>query len=152
MKQEEDGKTLVLLVTSRETGRWMLPKGWAKKRLSAGELTAKEAYEEAGIEGQVIGGRIGSYTYLKQLPGKRTIECKVDVFPMRVARLLDEWPENKQRRREWFTLAQAAQQVEEGQLVTMLLQLAAPPREVVPESVATNDARRLRKAKLRKGK
>jgi 8-oxo-dGTP pyrophosphatase MutT (NUDIX family) len=138
--KEEDGETLVLLVTSRETGRWVLPKGWAEKRLSGGKLAAKEAYEEAGIEGEVIGGRVGSYTYLKRLRREKTIECRVDVFPMRVSRLLDKWPEAKQRRREWFTLAQAALQVEEGELVTMLLHLAAPPREFAPVKVARKDA------------
>jgi 8-oxo-dGTP pyrophosphatase MutT (NUDIX family) len=150
--KDEGDETLVLLVTSRETGRWVLPKGWAEKRLSGGELAAKEAHEEAGIEGEVIDGRVGSYTYLKRLPGENTIECKVDVFPMRVSRLLDEWPEAKQRRRKWFTLAQAAMQVEEGELVTMLLQLAAPPREFALESVTGNDPRRSEQAKLRKGK
>jgi 8-oxo-dGTP pyrophosphatase MutT (NUDIX family) len=102
--------------------------------LSGGELAAKEAFEEAGIEGQVIGEAIGSYTYLKRLPGEKTVECVVDVYPMRVTRLLDKWPEAKQRRREWLTLSQAAMQVEEGELVTMLLQLAAPPRDNPPES------------------
>jgi 8-oxo-dGTP pyrophosphatase MutT (NUDIX family) len=73
--REEGDKTLVLLVTSRETGRWLLPKGWAEKRLSGGELAAREAYEEAGIKGEVIDGRVGSYTYLKRLPGAKTIKC-----------------------------------------------------------------------------
>jgi hypothetical protein len=73
-------------------------------------------------------------------------------LPMRVTRLLDEWPEAKQRRREWFTLAQAALQVEEEELVTMLLRLAAPPREVVPASVAADDALRPGQTKLRQGK
>jgi hypothetical protein len=56
---------------------------------------------------------------------------------MRVTRLLDKWPEAKQRRREWFTLAQAAMQVEEGELVTMLLRLAAPPRDAPAESAVS---------------
>ena len=133
--KEEDGETLVLLVTSRDTGRWVLPKGWAEKRLTGGELAAKEAYEEAGIEGEVIGGSVGSYTYEKHLPRGKNMDCVVDVFPMRVVRLLDKWPESKQRRREWFTLAQAAMQVDEGELVKMLLQMAAPVREMVPGTV-----------------
>jgi 8-oxo-dGTP pyrophosphatase MutT (NUDIX family) len=136
MKEQGD-ETLVLLVTSRETGRWVLPKGWAEKRLSGRELAAKEAFEEAGIEGQVIGEALGSYTYAKRLPGEKIVECVVDVYPMRVTRLLDKWPEAKQRRREWFTLAQAAMQVEEGELVTMLLRLAAPPRDAPAESAVS---------------
>jgi len=131
MKEEGD-ETLVLLVTSRDTGRWVLPKGWAEKRLSGGQLAAKEAFEEAGIEGEVIGGSVGSYTYAKGLPGGKFRECLVEVFPMRVSRLLDKWPEAKQRRREWFTFGQAALLVEEAELVKMLLQLGAPVPEVPP--------------------
>ncbi len=147
MKEEGD-ETLVLLVTSRETGRWVLPKGWAEKRLAGGELAAREAFEEAGIEGQVTGDPIGSYTYVKRLPREKTIECTVDVYPMWVTRLLDRWPEAKQRRREWFTLAQAALHVEEGELVTMLLQLAAPSRDVLPESAVSGDGAGSHGAKL----
>ncbi len=123
--KEEGGETLVMLVTSRETGRWVLPKGWAEKGLSGPELAAKEAYEEAGVVGDPIDRSVGSYRYRKQLPDGAAVECVVKVFPIRVTGLLDTWPEADQRRREWFTLAQAALQVREGDLVTMLLSLAA---------------------------
>ncbi len=123
---EVQGETKVMLVTSRETGRWVLPKGWAEKGLTGPELAAKEAFEEAGLAGEVATQPVGSYRYLKRLPKERVIDCKVDVFPMRVDRLLDDWPERGQRTREWFTLAQAAMAVEEGELVVLLLRLAAP--------------------------
>jgi 8-oxo-dGTP pyrophosphatase MutT (NUDIX family) len=115
-----------MLVTSRETGRWVLPKGWAEKGLSGPELAVKEAFEEAGILGEVGTEPVGSYTYSKRLRRSRIIECKVDVLPMRVERPLDDWPERKQRKRQWFTLSQAAMAVEEGDLVILLLRLAAP--------------------------
>ncbi len=133
MKEEGD-ETLVLLVTSRETGRWVLPKGWAERHLSGAELAAKEAFEEAGIEGAVIGGAIGSYTYEKRLPGGKAMECLVDVLPMRVTNLREKWPEAKQRHREWMTFSQAALRVDEAELVEMLLQLAAPAQDVIPGS------------------
>jgi 8-oxo-dGTP pyrophosphatase MutT (NUDIX family) len=120
------GETLVMLVTSRETHRWVLPKGWAEKRLTGPELAAKEAFEEAGLVGEVASDPLGSYVYLKRLPGGRDLTCDVDVFPLRVGRLLDDWPERRQRERRWFTLAEAAMAVEEGGLVTLLLRLAAP--------------------------
>ena len=47
-----EGETMVMLVTSRETHRWILPKGWAEKRLTGPELAAKEAFEEAGLVGE----------------------------------------------------------------------------------------------------
>jgi 8-oxo-dGTP pyrophosphatase MutT (NUDIX family) len=123
---QREGATMVVLVTSRETGRWVLPKGWAEKRLTGPELAAKEAFEEAGLVGKVAGEPVGSYSYRKRLPDGSTVACGVDVFPMRVERLLDDWPERRQRQREWFTLAQAAMAVEEGDLVTLLLRLAGP--------------------------
>ncbi|SNB80117.1 8-oxo-dGTP pyrophosphatase MutT, NUDIX family [Arboricoccus pini] len=121
-----DGETLVLLVTSRETGRWVLPKGWREKNLSGPELAAKEAYEEAGIVGVVQDKPIGSYGYLKRLPKGQLKPCLVKVFPMRVDDLLDTWPEARQRRRQWFTFAQAALNVDEAELVELFLNLAKP--------------------------
>lgn len=122
---ERAGERMVMLVTSRETGRWVLPKGWAEKGLTGPELAAKEAFEEAGLIGKMAAKRIGSYAYLKQMPKGRAVACEVDVFAMRVDQLLDDWPERGQRQREWFTLSQAAMVVDEGDLVTLLLQLDA---------------------------
>ena len=112
---------MIMLVTSRETGRWVLPKGWAKKRLSGSELAALEAFEEAGISGQVGVTSIGVYRYAKRMPGGDAILCDVDVFPMEVTELLDDWPERGQRERRWFTPAEAASLVEEAGLTQLLL-------------------------------
>ena len=110
----------------RDTGRWVLPKGWAEKGLMGSELAAKEAYEEAGIVGEAAPEPVGSYRYLKQLAKGRALECEVTVFPLWVDRLLEDWPERGQRMRRWFTLAQAALEVREGELAMLLLRLAAP--------------------------
>ena len=115
---------MVMLVTSRGTGRWVLPKGWPKKRLSAPELAALEAFEEAGLVGDVASGAIGAYRYPKRLPNGATIECDVDVYPMAVARQLDDWPERAERQRRWFTLAEAAGAVRETDLTALLLRFA----------------------------
>ena len=122
--KEQDGEMLVMLVTSRETCRWVLPKGWAEKDLSGPELAAKEAFEEAGLVGKVAAQSVGSYTYPKRLPGGRLLECKVKVFAMHVEHVMEDWPERHQRKRKWFTLAQAAMAVEESELAVLLLQLA----------------------------
>lgn len=124
---QQDGQTLVLMVTSRERRRWVLPKGWTEKRLAPHEAAAKEAYEEAGIQGAIRAKPVGAYVYAKQLGEGRSVTCEVDVFPMQVEKLLDDWPEKDQRERRWFTLPQAAMAVEEGSLVNLLLQLAAHP-------------------------
>lgn len=123
---EQGGEVRVLLVTSRETRRWVLPKGWTEKGLSGHALAAKEAYEEAGVVGQASPDPVGQYGYLKRLSKGRSVECDVLVFPVRVERLLDDWPERGQRTRQWFTLAQAAMAVDEGDLAILLTRLAAP--------------------------
>jgi 8-oxo-dGTP pyrophosphatase MutT (NUDIX family) len=125
----DGGELRVLLVTSRETRRWVLPKGWMEKRLSPHALAAKEALEEAGVLGEVERRPVGRYDYLKRGPRDRVTPCSVRVFPLRVERLLDDWPERRQRQRRWFSPAEAAAAVEEGGLVALLLRLAVPRAE-----------------------
>jgi 8-oxo-dGTP pyrophosphatase MutT (NUDIX family) len=123
-----DGQRLILLVTSRETRRWIIPKGWAEKGLAPPALAAKEAFEEAGLQGAIGAEPIGRYRYTKQLRGKkrtRTLACEVQVFPLAVTRQLADWPEKGQHDTRWCTPDEAATLVEEGGLVTLLLSLAA---------------------------
>jgi 8-oxo-dGTP pyrophosphatase MutT (NUDIX family) len=129
----QDGEVRVLLVTSRETHRWIIPKGWMEKRLAPHALAAKEAFEEAGVVGKVERRPIGRYDYLKRGRRDRVTPCSVRVFPLRVERLLDDWPERRQRQRRWFSLAEAAMAVEEGGLVTLLLELAIPDAGAGPD-------------------
>jgi 8-oxo-dGTP pyrophosphatase MutT (NUDIX family) len=124
--REKNGEVEVLLVTSRDTRRWVLPKGWTERQHGAAEQAAVEAFEEAGIRGAVSAKPIGSYAYLKRTGNGRTRPCRVEVFRMQVAEILDEWPEKAERERRWFTLPQAAMAVEEGGLVTLMLSLAMP--------------------------
>src|SRR5689334_3098238 len=121
----DDGQTLVMLVTSRETRRWVIPKGNPEKGLAPHELAAKEAYEEAGLVGEVGREPVGRYRYLKRLRGEKTMPCEVEVFPLAVGRQLDDWPGKGRRETRWFTPAEAATLVGEGGLVTLLLHLAA---------------------------
>lgn len=125
---QNEGETRVLLVTSRETHRWILPKGWAEKGLSSPDLAAKESFEEAGVRGEVAPRRIGAYTYLKRLANGQELECKVEVFGLQVTEVLEDWPERGERERRWFTLAQAALAIEEAELAILLLRLAVAPR------------------------
>jgi predicted RNase H-like HicB family nuclease/8-oxo-dGTP pyrophosphatase MutT (NUDIX family) len=132
---QRDGNIQVLLVTSRDTGRWVLPKGWAEKGISEARLAAKEAYEEAGIVGRVAPMPVGSYHYPKRLPESRVLDCEVKVFVLRVAHLLDNWPECTQRRRQWFPMAQAAEAVDEDELAMLLLHLATPTNAVASKRI-----------------
>jgi 8-oxo-dGTP pyrophosphatase MutT (NUDIX family) len=125
MTVRPDGQRVVMLVTSRETRRWVLPKGWPEKRLAPHELAAKEAFEEAGLEGEIGRESVGSYRYAKRRWNGRTVQCEVEVFPLAVARQLEDWPERKERETGWFTPSEAATLVEESGLVALLLDLAA---------------------------
>src|SRR3984885_648182 len=89
----EGGRRQIMLLTSRETQRWIIPKGWPMKGRKPAEVASQEAYEEAGLVGHVVGKRpIGSFHYQKQLTNKERL-CQVLVFSYRVDRQLDDWPE-----------------------------------------------------------
>jgi 8-oxo-dGTP pyrophosphatase MutT (NUDIX family) len=116
----DSGAREVMLLTSRETRRWVIPKGWPMKRLKPHEVAAREAYEEAGLVGHVIGKRpIGAYHYQKRLPRDRLL-CEVLVFSLRVDGQLDDWPEKAQRETRWFGLSEAASLVDEGGLAEVI--------------------------------
>lgn len=121
------GKTEVLLITSRETGRWVLPKGWPMAGKTAQEAAAREAYEEAGVEGEVAGHCLGFYSYRKLLADGVEQPCVVSVFPLRVRRLVTRFPERGQRRLKWFAARKAALKVAEPDLAELLAGFDAVP-------------------------
>jgi 8-oxo-dGTP pyrophosphatase MutT (NUDIX family) len=124
-----EGQTLVLLLTSRESRRWVIPKGWAEKGVAPHRLAQREAFEEAGVRGEIGHEPIGTFRYTKLLRGKRrtrTVSCEVAVFELRVEYLLDDWPEKGQRERRWIAPLEAAELVEDG-LAGLLRDLAARP-------------------------
>jgi len=106
----------VMLITSRGTGRWVLPKGNLSRSLSDHAAAEREANEEAGVVGAICPVPIGNYTYRKQLSSGASLLTKVAVFPLAVTGLLDDWKEADQRTRQWFNLAQAASLVDEEDL------------------------------------
>jgi len=122
----EGGEVRVLLVTSRETRRWVVPKGWVEKRTSPAEQAAQEAFEEAGIRGRIARTPIGTYAYAKRLSGGTSVTCEVEVYPLEVDTLLETWPEHGQRERRWFTLTEAAAAVQECELGNLMLGMATP--------------------------
>jgi 8-oxo-dGTP pyrophosphatase MutT (NUDIX family) len=121
------GGLCVLLVTSRESRRWIIPKGWPIRGLKPRDVAAREAYEEAGLVGRIVGkGPIGSYHYSKRLPDGVEQLCRVKVFLLAVDYQVDEWPEKAQREWRWIAPAEAAQMVQEGGLAEILFS-AFPP-------------------------
>ncbi|MDR0808123.1 MAG: NUDIX hydrolase [Gemmobacter sp.] len=114
----------VLLITSRDTGRWVIPKGWPIKGLSPEATAAREAWEEAGAEGETDSHCLGLYSYDKGLgPAngpQRQVPCIVAVYSLHVRDLADRFPEVKQRQRKWFPPHKAARKVAEPELQALL--------------------------------
>jgi len=110
----------ILLITSRETHRWVIPKGWPMAGLAPQEAAAAEAAEEAGVEGEIEPTAIGSYRYLKRVKGDRTIPSQVIVFPLHVHSQAQDWKEKDQRQHRWFPYAKAAAVVAEPALKRLI--------------------------------
>ena len=121
--REGRGGREVLLVTSRGSGRWILPKGWPIKGRSLAGAALQEAWEEAGVIGHVEEVPLGYFRYRKMRRDGFGQECRVEVFRVHVADLARDWPEGKQRRRRWVGLEKAARLVAEPELADLLLRL-----------------------------
>jgi 8-oxo-dGTP pyrophosphatase MutT (NUDIX family) len=117
-RRAEDGSLTFLLVTSRETGRFIIPKGWPMKNRSESRAATIEAREEAGVVGRA-GPLLGSFSYWKRLK-KVFVPVMVDVYPLEVTDEQADWKERKSRRRAWLTAEQAARLVDEPELVSLL--------------------------------
>lgn len=111
-----DGAVEVLLVTSRETRRWIIPKGWPMKGKKPHHVAAIEAAEEAGVQGRVKKRPFGYFTYLKVLKDGRSVPCVVTVFLLAVDHLDLKFREKNQRARTWMSCSQAAREVQEPEL------------------------------------
>ena len=97
------GSLELLLITTRQTKRWIIPKGWPVKGLKPAKSAAREAYEEAGIRSAMSAKPIGTFSYKKRLePNGFTVPCEVRVFAMSVRRQLKSWPEAYERDSRWF--------------------------------------------------
>lgn len=121
----KSGKVRILMITSRETRRWVLPKGWLIKGKKPWEAARIEAVEEAGVTGRVHTKPIGTYHYEKGLPRGETCFCRVLVFPLVVESLKKTWKEKDERSRGWFSAKKAARLVAEPELSALLLAIAA---------------------------
>ena len=110
-----------MLVSSRETGRWVLPKGWPMKGIKPHNSAAREALEEAGILGKVAKSPLGGYSYAKWLENGSVQICQVQVFAFEVERERNSWLEKHERTRKWFAVADAAEAVEGPELREVIL-------------------------------
>lgn len=118
----------VLMITSRDTGRWVVPKGWTMKGVKPWAAAAIEAMEEAGAKGHIAREVFGTYNYDKTLDDGTLQPCHVRVYPMVVERLKSDWKERGERKRKWFALGAAAELVDEAELADMLRRLSVKPK------------------------
>ena len=103
----------ILLITTRKTRRWIVPKGWAEAGRSAQECAAQEAYEEAGVSGAVSDHAIGVFNYKKQLKSGQTVACRIRIYSMEVDVIAGDWPEKHARETKWCLVSEALILVED---------------------------------------
>ena len=115
------GRRWFLIIGSSKKNHWVVPKGIKDPGLTPQQSAAKEAWEEAGIRGEVSEESLGHYTVEKW-----GAQCNVDVYAMRVSEVVDEdtWQENH-RQRQWLSAKKAAASLKQPELGVMLLDLAA---------------------------
>jgi 8-oxo-dGTP pyrophosphatase MutT (NUDIX family) len=117
----------ILLITSRDTGRWIIPKGWPMAGLAPEATAAQEAWEEAGVQGMVNPLCLGRYGYQKCLTPEAQVPCAVAVYGLQVSQIADNFPEAGQRQRRWFGPAEAATLVNETDLGRLIGSFVPPP-------------------------
>ena len=110
----------VLLLTSRETGRWVIPKGWPMRGMSGHQVAVQEAKEEAGVSGVVSSQVLGNYSYRKRLHTFSSVDCLVEVYALEVKKQKLKWRERSQRQLVWLPQEEAAARVEEPELAHII--------------------------------
>ena len=115
----------ILLMTSRDTGRWVIPKGWPMGGKPGHEVAAQEALEEAGVIGEAEREPIGCFGYDKTMDAGLKLPCEVQVHALRVIEFADEFKEKGKRRIEWVGPAEAAARVQEAGLKKLIHDFAS---------------------------
>ena len=110
-----DDDVEILLITTRKKRRWSLPKGWPIKRSTPQTTAMIEAYEEAGVRGEIGSKQIGRFTKRRRCK-MQSVLCEVEIFPLEVTRQQDDWPEKPERRRIWVAARKAAKLVKKSGL------------------------------------
>jgi len=109
-----DGK--IVIITSRKKKRWIIPKGIVEPNMTPRESAQQEAYEEAGLVGKIKKKQIGKYR-VKKWDGI----CTVEIYPMIVEKLLDDWEEKSFRKRKLVFPEDAASLIKNKDLKEIIL-------------------------------
>jgi 8-oxo-dGTP pyrophosphatase MutT (NUDIX family) len=116
-----DGRAVFLLITTRRSGRWIFPKGEPIEGMQPWEVAVHEAFEEAGVEGETERTPIGCYRTLKS--GIRPYYVEVDMYPLRLTRQADDWPDKDKRHRHWVIFPEARRLLSYPELVDMAAEI-----------------------------
>ena len=127
-----EGNVEILLITSRDTGRWVIPKGWPMQGRRSHAVAEREAFEEAGVKGKVQKDPIGHYLYQKGMAEGLKVPCKVQVYALEVDDLCKNFPEKGERNLEWVSCQEAAARVQEPGLKELFLEFERKMRPVPP--------------------
>lgn len=122
-------KVQVLIVTSRRTKRWIMPKGWPMDGVTPGDAALQEAWEECGVKGRVKGGIVGFYTYRKEMGEKRRL-CMVIMYAVKVKTLKSKYPEATERKRKWVSVKKAAKLLDDKELAQIVKNFDPVPAAV----------------------
>jgi 8-oxo-dGTP pyrophosphatase MutT (NUDIX family) len=123
-RETQVGELEILLLTSRDTGRWVIPKGWPMDAKAGHEVARQEALEEAGVTGEAGPVPLGIYSYQKRMQDEFSVSCGVEVYPMRVTGFVDSFKEKGKRQLDWAPPAEAASRVAEPELRELILRFA----------------------------
>ena len=121
-KVAPNGKVRILLVRTTRSKRWSIPKGKARSDLTLAANAAKEAFEEAGVKGEIAPSSAGMFRTTKRIwYGDAIIE--VWVYFLKVTNQLKHWPEQGKRQTRWVSCEEAAQVLKEPLLVSLCHQI-----------------------------
>lgn len=122
--KKKQGQLEILLATSRDTGRWVIPKGWPMTGKKAYQVAEREAFEEVGVKGRVEKEPLGYYHYRKALDNGLKIPVRVQVHALEVGECLKSFPEKGSRTLEWVSCEEAALRVNEPELKILILEFS----------------------------
>lgn len=117
------GTLEMLVVTGRKSGRWVLPRGWPMEGRAPHRVAEREALEEAGIKGKADKKAVGCYTYAKHLDDGRVAPCMVEVFAVKVDKIVKKYREQGMRERRWVSFIEAQNLVDEPELRSLILKV-----------------------------
>jgi 8-oxo-dGTP pyrophosphatase MutT (NUDIX family) len=118
-------KLEVLLITSRRSGKWIVPRGWTSRLRRLPRSAKREALEEAGVRGFISREPIGHVDLPKDYRLAGTIQWRLALFSLEVTDVLETWKETGQRQRQWFSPEEAAKLVSPPEVGALILELAA---------------------------